>query len=163
MKNKNIFFKEKKSDMKIRIASGLAIALTFILFQGFMSQPASAEDIVTVYKSPTCGCCRGWVSHLEANGFKVKAINTDDVVKHKKEAGLPQKLYACHTAHIDGYVIEGHVPASAIKRLLAERPAVTGLAVPGMPTGSPGMGGKKVRYPVVTFDKSGKTTIFSTH
>lgn len=100
---------------------------------------------------------------MRANGFKVKAIDTNDVVKHKKEAGLPQKLYACHTAHIAGYVIEGHVPASAVKRLLAEKPAVTGLAVPGMPMGSPGMGGKKEVYAVRTFDKSGNVTMFSTH
>lgn len=163
MKSKNIFFKEKKSGMKVILGSGFFIAITILLFQGLMIQQASAEDTITVYKSPTCGCCSGWVKHMKENGFKVNAINTNDVVKHKKEAGLPQKLYACHTAHIDGYVIEGHVPASAIKRLLAERPAVTGLAVPGMPMGSPGMGGKKVRFPVLTFDKSGKTTVFSTH
>ncbi len=148
--------------MKSLIGGGFFAAITFLIFQGFMSQPASAEETITVYKSPTCGCCTGWVSYLKANGFKVEAIDTNDVIKYKKKAGLPPKLSACHTAFIDGYVIEGHVPVNDIKRLLAERPAVTGLAVPGMPMGSPGMGGKKVRYPVFTFDKSGKTTVFST-
>jgi len=163
MSSKNIFFNGKKSGERLNRLSRLFIATTFLFSLGFMSFPASAEETVTVYKSPTCGCCKGWVSHLRANGFKVNAIDTNDVEKHKKVSGLPQKLYACHTAHVGGYVIEGHVPASAIKRLLAEKPAVTGLAVPGMPAGSPGMGGKKVRFPVLTFDEAGKTTIYSTH
>ncbi len=142
--------------------SGFAL-FSLLIMQSLFIPSAFAEETVTVYKSPTCGCCSGWVKHMRENGFKVNAINTNDVNKYKKEAGLPMKLAACHTAFVGGYVIEGHIPASDIKRLLKEKPAITGLAVPGMPAGSPGMGGKKVRYSVHTFDKSGKMTIFSTH
>ncbi len=163
MSSKSIFVNDKKLAKCINVGSRFVVAISFILSLGFMPLAASAEETITVYKSPTCGCCKGWEDHMRANGFKVKSIDTNDVVKHKKEAGLPQKLYACHTAHVAGYVVEGHVPAIAVKRLLAEKPAVTGIAVPGMPMGSPGMGGKKERYAVRTFDKSGKVTIFSTH
>jgi hypothetical protein len=124
--------------------------------------PAQATE-VTVYKSPTCGCCKKWVEHLQANGFSVKAIDTEDLVKYKIANGVPYELGSCHTAIVGGYTIEGHVPASDIKRLLKERPPVRGLAVPGMPIGSPGMeqGAHKERYEVLTFDKQGKTTIYS--
>lgn len=119
---------------------------------------------ITVYKSPTCGCCSKWVSHLEANGFKVKAIDQNDMTSVKSEAGVPLQMGSCHTAFIDGYVIEGHVPATDIKRLLEEQPAVTGLTVPGMPMGSPGMEGpRQDRYDVLTFTKTGETTVFSHH
>ncbi|NIA02608.1 MAG: DUF411 domain-containing protein [Planctomycetia bacterium] len=164
MKSKNIFLNEKKTGIKGLLGSVLFVVLAIILFQGFSTQSASAEETITVYKSPTCGCCTKWISHLEENGFKVKAINTNDVIKLKKEAGLKPQLASCHTAFVEGYAIEGHVPASDIKRLLAERPAVKGLTVPGMPMGSPGMEGpRKDRYSVLTFDDSGKTTVFSTH
>jgi hypothetical protein len=146
------------------ISSAILLVIPIIIFQVFNIQAASAEDTITVYKSPTCGCCTKWISHLEANGFKVNAIDTKDMYKVKKEAGLHPGLGSCHTGIVDGYTIEGHVPASDIKRLLAERPAVRGLAVPGMPMGSPGMEGpRKDRYSVLTFDGSGKTTVFSTH
>lgn len=164
MSSKNIFFKKKKTGLFRIIISGLTIALVIVLFQGGLTQQASAEDTITVYKSPTCGCCKKWIRHLEKNGFKVEAKDTNDVVKHKIEAGVTPKLASCHTAFVDGYAIEGHVPASDIKRLLAERPAVKGLTVPGMPMGSPGMEGpRKDRYSVLTFDEAGKTTVFSTH
>lgn len=132
---------------------------TVLLLAG--ASALSAE--VTVYKSPTCGCCKKWVEHLQANGFSVKAVDTEDVVKHKLANGVPYELGSCHTALVGGYVVEGHVPASDIKRLLKERPPVRGLAVPGMPIGSPGMeqGAHKQRYEVLTFDKQGKTTVFS--
>ena len=100
--------------------------------------PAVATEI-EVYKSATCGCCKEWVKHLQANGFSVKAHDVADITAQKTANGVPAKLASCHTAKVDGYVIEGHVPASDIKRLLKERPAVSGLAVPGMPVGSPGM------------------------
>lgn len=144
--------------------SAILLIIPLMILQLATIQGASAEDTITVYKSPTCGCCIKWISHLEANGFKVNAIDTKDMYQVKKDAGLHFGLGSCHTGIVDGYTIEGHVPASDIKRLLAERPAVRGLAVPGMPMGSPGMEGpRRDRYSVLTFDDSGKTTVFSTH
>jgi len=133
------------------------------LCAGF-SAPAFATE-VTVYKSPTCGCCKQWVKHLQTNGFSVIAHDVADIMPYKAANGVPAALGSCHTAKVDGYVIEGHVPASDIKRLLKERPAVRGLAVPGMPAGSPGMeqGAHKDRYDVLTFDAQGKTAVYSRH
>jgi hypothetical protein len=106
--------------------------------------PASAADTaasIEVWKSATCECCGAWVKHLEANGFTVKVNDTTTgaLAALKREAGIGDKLASCHTAKIDGYVIEGHVPGTDIKRLVAERPDAIGLTVPGMPVGSPGM------------------------
>jgi hypothetical protein len=100
--------------------------------------PAEATPI-TVYKTPTCGCCTKWIDHLEASGFEVEAKDLPDLTALKAANGVPGAMASCHTAMVEGYVIEGHVPAADIRRLLAERPAVAGLAVPGMPLGSPGM------------------------
>lgn len=124
--------------------------------------PSFASEI-TVYKSATCGCCKEWVKHLQNNGFSVKAQDVSDLRSYKNANGVPTKLASCHTATVGGYVIEGHVPANDIKRLLKERPAVNGLAVPGMPIGSPGMeqGAHKDRYEVLTFDKQGKTGVYA--
>ncbi len=123
--------------------------------------PAQASEI-TVYKSPTCGCCKKWVKHLRDNGFKVKAVDVKNVVPYKIKHGVTQPLASCHTALVDGYTIEGHVPAADIKRLLKEKPKIKGLAVPGMPMGTPGMEGRrKDAYDVVTFDAKGKTGVFS--
>ena len=129
-----------------------------------VSPPVMAAEL-TVYKSPTCGCCKKWIEHLQANGFSVKAIDTKDIVKYKLANGVPYALGSCHTATVNGYVIEGHVRASDIKGLLKERPAVLGLAVPGMPIGSPGMeqGAHKDKYEVLTFDKQGQTTVYAQH
>ncbi|MBT8128904.1 MAG: DUF411 domain-containing protein [Gammaproteobacteria bacterium] len=125
------------------------------------AQPAGLESI-TVYKSPTCGCCSKWVRHLQDNGFVVEAIDRNDMNTVKLESGIPRQLASCHTAIIGGYLIEGHVPAADIRRLLEERPAVAGLTAPGMPMGSPGMEGhKKDKYDVLTFTRSGDTTVFS--
>ena len=120
---------------------------------------------VTVYKSPTCSCCEGWIKHMQTNGFTVKIHNVDDVVYYKKANGVPITLGSCHTAKVDGYVIEGHVPASDIKRLLKERPPVRGLSAPGMPNGAPGMvqAGPRVRYDVVSFDNQGNTAVYARH
>jgi len=120
---------------------------------------------VTVYKSPTCGCCKQWVKHMQANGFTVKAYDVADIMQYKTANGVPLTLGSCHTAIVNGYVIEGHVPANDIKRLLKERPPVRGLAVPGMPVGSPGMeqGAHKDHYDVLTFDAQGRTTTFARH
>jgi hypothetical protein len=117
-----------------------------------LGMPAAADPPITVHKDPTCGCCTGWVQHLQKNGFATKVIESSRLNAVRARLGVPDELAACHTAEIDGYVIEGHVPAGAVKRLLAEKPAAIGLAVPGMPVGSPGMeGGEPETYDVVLF------------
>lgn len=127
--------------------------------------PAPNHLVMTVYKSPTCQCCSRWVSHLEANGFKVKAINVKDVTPYKQKGGLTPALASCHTGFIDGYVVEGHVPASDIKRMLKEKPDIRGLTVPAMPVGTPGMemGNRKDPYDVISFDKNGKTKVYKSY
>lgn len=117
---------------------------------------------VLVYKTPTCGCCNGWVEHLEAAGFTVDARNVTDIMTVKRDGGVPVAMSSCHTAIVDGYVVEGHVPADQIKRLLAERPEVAGIAVPGMPTGSPGMEGSNAQpYQVLSFTHDGTPAVFA--
>jgi len=122
----------------------------------------AAGPVVTVYKSPTCGCCSKWIDHMKAAGFEVRAVDLEDLTETKQAAGVPIRLRTCHTALVDGYVVEGHVPADLVQRLLKERPKVTGVAVPGMPMGSPGMEGPtKEPYDVLLFTKDGKTTVFA--
>ncbi|MEJ7810224.1 MAG: DUF411 domain-containing protein [Gemmatimonadaceae bacterium] len=119
---------------------------------------------VTVYKSPSCGCCKNWVEHMRANGFRVATVDRDEFTDVKREHGVGEALESCHTALVGGYVVEGHVPAADVRRLLLERPAVLGIAAPGMPMGSPGMEGPRTdRYDVVSFDKSGATKVFASH
>lgn len=136
---------------------------------GSASEPAraavaAAGPQLTMTRTPTCGCCGKWAEHLEAHGFQVAVRNVSDVRPFKREKGVPAALSACHTAEVDGYVVEGHVPASDIRRLLEERPAVAGIAVPGMPEGSPGMEGPEPeRYSVYAFDRDGGVTLFATH
>ena len=122
-----------------------------------LSQTEALADQLTVYKSPWCGCCTGWVDHMKANGFSVKVIEQEDLTPIKRQYSVPGNLESCHTAEIDGYTIEGHVPAEDVIRLLAERPRAKGPAVPGMPIGSPGMeqGNEKEPYPVVLFGEDG--------
>ena len=125
-------------------------------------QGAAQGPTMTVFKSPTCGCCKSWVDHARKHGFKVIARDIADVAPTKKAHGVPDKLHSCHTALVGGYVIEGHVPADLVRKLLKERPKVAGLAVPGMPMGSPGMEGAfSERYDVLAFDKKGKTTVYA--
>ncbi len=118
---------------------------------------------VTVFKSPTCGCCSMWVEHLEASGFTVDARDRDDMTAVKDSLGLPSDLASCHTGVVDGYVIEGHVPAQHIAQLLDERPDVLGLSVPGMPIGSPGMerGDRVDPYDVLVVDSNGEAAVFA--
>ncbi|OCK58242.1 DUF411 domain-containing protein [Bradyrhizobium sp. LMTR 3] len=118
----------------------------------------AAIPVVTVHKDPNCGCCSGWVDHLRAAGFPVEVHDAADLAPIKQQHGIPPELAACHTAVVNGYAIEGHVPALAIQRLLAERPNAKGLAVPGMPVGSPGMeGGTPQPYTVVLFGPAGQS------
>jgi len=117
---------------------------------------------IKVYKDPNCGCCKEWVKHLEANGFKVETMDMPDLSLLKQKYGVKQELQACHTAIVGGYVVEGHVPADVIKQMLKEKPAIAGLAVPGMPQGSPGMeSASKERYNVLTFNRAGRTTVYA--
>lgn len=119
---------------------------------------------ITMYKNPSCACCDKWVEHLERAGFAVETIRSNEMHVIKQREGIDASTASCHTAFIDGYVLEGHVPARDIKRLLDERPAVKGLAVPGMPMGSPGMEGNyRDPYDVVTFDGRGNTTVWSSY
>jgi len=119
----------------------------------------AATDQITVHRDPSCGCCSGWVQHLQKAGFHANVTDTRDIDAVKRRLGVPDDLAACHTAEIAGYVIEGHVPAAALKRFLSEKPSASGLAVRGMPVGSPGMeGGKPEPYDVVMFGPSGRRT-----
>ena len=125
-----------------------------------------ASTAITVYKSPTCGCCQGWVSYLEDEGFDVTAVDHDNVDGIKKELGLTDPgLMSCHTAVVDGYIIEGHVPASDVRRLLTEKPAnIKGLTAPGMPVMSPGMASLEPKdYDVLSFTESGETDVYSSY
>lgn len=122
---------------------------------------AGSTDVV-VYKSPSCGCCADWVSHLKQNGFSVEVHNQRDMRSIKEKMGVPGRLQSCHTAKVGGYIIEGHVPAVDITRLIKNKPKIKGLAVPGMPMGSPGMDGpRKDAYNVLTFQASGEVSIYS--
>lgn len=124
---------------------------------------ASLKPIaITVYKTPTCGCCKVWVKHLETNGFAVTAHDMPSVDEVKRTQGVPKALESCHTAIVGRYVVEGHVPADLIKQMLQQKPAILGLAVPGMPSGSPGMeGGRKEPYDVIAFERGGKTRVYA--
>ena len=121
---------------------------------------------VVVYKSPTCGCCTGWVEHLREAGYTVETVDLaayGDLRAMKESRGVPSDLGSCHTAVIDGYTVEGHVPAPVIARLLEEHPEIKGIAVPGMPIGSPGMEGPNPqRYQVIAFTADGQRSVFET-
>ncbi len=128
------------------------------------SPPVTAT--VDVYKSPTCGCCSKWVEHLQAHGFTVKTTNVEDIYDIKTKHRVPSAVESCHTALVGGYVVEGHVPAADVQRMLDERPAIAGIGVRGMPIGSPGMeveGVKQQPYNVLAFDKGGQTRVFAKH
>lgn len=144
------------------LAAGLGLSLA--------AQPASspgAKPKVNVYKSPTCGCCSLWVEHLKANGFEVEAQNVSDTQLNAiaMQGGVTDDLRSCHTAKVGNYTVEGHVPAADIHRMLKDKPAIAGIAVPGMPMGSPGMeqGGRKDPFDTVAFTKDGKKTVFEKH
>lgn len=120
---------------------------------------------VTVYKDPNCGCCTLWGQHMEQAGFAMSYVNSSDLAAVRSKHRVPASLQSCHTALVDGYVVEGHVPAADVRRLLATKPKVAGIAVPGMPIGSPGMeqGSRKQSYAVMSFDATGKTAVFAEH
>ena len=125
------------------------------------AQPA--PPLLVVYKSPACGCCGGWESHMRSSGFRVDSRPLEDVAARKRALGVPEALASCHTATVGGYVVEGHVPAADVKRLLRERPPALGVAVPGMPVGAPGMEqGAPQPYVTLAFDAR-RSWIFARH
>jgi hypothetical protein len=153
--------------MKSRLALLLLAAAATSPMHVDAQSPAVKASVtsVTVFKDPNCGCCKDWVEHLRKHAFKVVAKDTSDMSGIKRSGRVPQQLMSCHTAFVNGYVIEGHVPAEDIKRLLAEKPKIAGLAVAGMPAGSPGMevGNRKDRYEVVAFNRDGTTSVYARH
>lgn len=147
------------SDEEVPSRATSAIATT--------SDPSgSVLPVVDVYKTPTCGCCSKWVDHLREEGFEVRTTDLHDLTDFKASHGVPRQLESCHTALVAGYVVEGHVPGVDVQRLLEERPAISGLAVPGMPIGSPGMEMPRANaqpYDVIAFRNDGSTHVFATH
>lgn len=133
----------------------IMVASTFLI--AGINHAAAAPQEITVYKSPWCGCCTAWSEHMRENGFKVTEIKREGMDTIKRDLGVPEKLESCHTAKVGGYVVEGHVPAADVKRLLKEKPKAKGLSVPGMPMGSPGMeqGNEKDRYTVIIYGDEG--------
>lgn len=137
--------------------------LSLILIAGGTAWAQSATQI-EVFKSPYCGCCEKWVEHMEKSGFKVSAHNVNDVPAARKNLGMPDRFGSCHTAKIGGYVVEGHVPAADIQRLLKEKPKAIGLAAPGMPQGSPGMEtATPVPYETLLIQADGSARLFAKH
>lgn len=133
-----------------------------------LAAAAHERTVIQVYKSPTCGCCAAWVEHVRAAGFVAEVIDEPEAAlqARKSRLGVGPKLASCHTAIVNGYVVEGHVPAADIQRMLREKPAIAGIAAPGMPVGSPGMevpSGAKDRYDVVAFTRGGTTKVYATH
>jgi hypothetical protein len=123
-----------------------------------------AATQVQVYKTPTCGCCGNWVQHLRTNGFQVSVKDVPDTAEYRRKYGVPDSLASCHTAVVEGYALEGHVPASEVQRILRERPKAKGLAVPGMPMGSPGMEAARTQpYNVMLIDPQGRASVFASY
>lgn len=162
MKEKGFCFQIRQVIQRLAIGV-VAIAMSILLgTEPSMAVPSKSPEI-NVYRHPSCSCCGGWIDHLATQGFQPTSIATSNMETLKQQYGVPEGLASCHTAVIDKYVIEGHVPAEDIKRLLVERPNVTGIAVPGMPIGTPGMenGDRKDSFTVFSFDKQGKTAAFN--
>ncbi len=143
----------------------LSLALGAMSLHVIPALAVNALPVVEVFRSPSCGCCGVWVDHLKAAGFDVRVTMVDDTSVPRRKHGLPDKFGSCHTAVVAGYVVEGHVPASDIKKLLAMKPAAIGIAVPGMPVGSPGMevGSRRDPFQVLLVDKQGRERVFSSY
>ena len=140
------------------------VALLMLALLGAGSAAASAAEIVDVYKSPNCGCCGKWIDHMKDAGFEVRTHNVMDVPLARKTLGMPERFGSCHTAKVGGYVVEGHVPAADVQRLLKEKPKAVGIAVPSMPPGSPGMeSAKPVLYNTLLIQAGGEATVFAKH
>jgi len=148
------------TNFPMRIRGLLLVPLALVAVS--CSSPASAGPVVTMYKTPTCGCCGDWADHMRQNGFTVQEVIRGDLNAIRRQYGVPGPMVSCHTAVVDGYAIEGHVPADVVARLLRERPGVDGIAVPGMPIGSPGMEqfGRFEPYEVYTFAAGAPRAIY---
>ena len=146
--------------MKTRTSSRLLVACALLALGS-----AAHAATMTVYKSASCGCCAKWIEHVQKHGFTVKVINVDDIMAVKAKAGIPDQMASCHTTKVGGYVVEGHVPAADIKRLLASKPKAVGIAVPGMPMGAPGMehGGHRQPFQTLLLKADGSTSVFASH
>src|SRR5215208_3052522 len=140
----------------------IAVAASAVAPRALFAETGKALSVITVYKDAGCDCCAKWVKHLSANGFVVTVHDVLDIAEIKRTMNVPPALGSCHTAVVDKYVIEGHVPADVIKKFLAAKPSAMGLAVPGMPMGSPGMEGPRAEpYNVLAFDRDGKTRVYA--
>lgn len=147
-------------------AKGLVIGLLgmgVLLLPVQIAQAAAKPPAIAVYRDPSCRCCGGWIDHLTAQGFQAQNIETADMESLKQQYGVPDELASCHTAIVNGYVLEGHVPAADIQRLITEQPDVVRIAVPGMPVGTPGMesGERRDSFTVFSFDQQGNQAVFN--
>ncbi len=148
--------------------TSIALAAAALALVGFgaAAQQKASGPLVEVFKTPTCGCCSQWVEHMRKSGFNVRTTDLNDLTEIKKSRGVPDQVQSCHTAVVNGYVVEGHVPAADVQRMLKEKPAIAGIAVGGMPAGSPGMdypGVTPQPFNVTSFDKSGALRVFAKH
>ena len=148
---------DRRLFIRTTMGSGAVLLVAPRVLRASASPPA-----MTVYKSPSCGCCKSWVALVKGAGFDVKVVDLDDLAEIKRSAAVPADLQTCHTALVGAYVIEGHVPPDLIHKILSERPRITGLAVPGMPVGSPGMeqGSTKQPFTVMAFTRGGTSTVY---
>lgn len=149
-----------------RTITGAIVVTALALIGAVAAQQKPAGPLVEVFKSPTCGCCSQWVEHMRKAGFIVRTTDIHDLSQVKKSRGIPTEVQSCHTAIVSGYVVEGHVPPADVHRMLKEKPAIAGIAVGGMPIGSPGMESPYVKaesYNVMSFDKNGATRVFAKH
>ena len=161
-----IWYHQQMRTKTFVIGMSAVVFATVVALSAQQKPAATPAEKITVYKTSSCGCCKLWVDHLKASGFDVQAmdVSSADVRAVSKAAGLKEEDTSCHTAKVGNYTVEGHVPAADIKRMLKEKPAIAGIAAPGMPQGSPGMEqGSKEPYDVLAFTKDGKTTVYSKH
>ena len=158
---------DRRSFMRTALGAGAVVALLPRSAAAARTDGTAPLPPMTVYKSASCGCCQNWVEHARTSGFTVKTIDTEDLPNVKRELGVPASLQSCHTVIVGNYLVEGHVPAADVKRMLTEKPAIRGLAVPGMPIGAPGMEQGPLsgyqKYEVVAFTAQGRTSVFARH
>jgi hypothetical protein len=152
------------------LLSRLCVLWSTLPLAALATNPSPTRPLIEVWKTASCGCCKDWLKHVQAAGFQVKAHDVSDDVKRQKrqQLGQPEAFGSCHTAVVDGYVVEGHVPAREISRMLKERPRAVGLAVPGMPVGSPGMDGpeygtRRDKFAVVLVQRDGRQSVYQNY
>ena len=138
-------------------------SLLLALLAGTVSVSALAAEQMTVYKSQYCGCCEQWVKHMQESGFELKVVDTEQLAPLKQQHGVTPQLASCHTALVGGYVVEGHVPAADVQRMLEQKPAIRGLTVPGMPQSAPGMDIPGQPYQVLAIDEAGQTALWASY